>query len=158
MNQNQTHSRRHSEKPPLPTHLVAEGRLGERQGLGHADAHDPLGGPLEGLGGLVQGRLLQVDGVDEHEAVARDQTAVLLRHPARHQAADHDHRLVGVHGVLSQGGETPLAFSPTMRPCWGAKQLLPWKGHIRAKQNVFLPTTTKEGTFDSALKTYLFKQ
>lgn len=86
----------------LPTHLclIPEWSFGERQGLGHPNVHSPLCSSLQGLGSFIQSRLLQVDGVDEHEAIAWHKATILLCHAPWHQTSYHDHSLIGVHGIL----------------------------------------------------------
>ena len=54
------------------------------------------------LDGGVEAGVLQRTVVDEHEAVPGDEAAVLLRHAARHQRPDHDHRF------LEQKGKVPV--------------------------------------------------
>ena len=86
----------------MPTHLrlIPEWSFGERQGLGHTNVHCPFCSSLQGLGSFIQSRLLQVDGVDEHEAIARYEATILLCYSPWHQTSYHDHSFVGVHGIL----------------------------------------------------------
>jgi hypothetical protein len=78
------------------------GRVRQGQRLGHPDAHHAARGALESLHGAVQRRVLQTRVVDKEEAVAGDETAVLLRHAAGHEAPDHNHRFAWIHWILQR--------------------------------------------------------
>lgn len=57
-------------------------------------------GPLQSLDSILQAGVLQVGGVNIHESVSWQQSAILLGHTTGNQRANHDHRLGGVQWVL----------------------------------------------------------
>ena len=77
----------------------------QREGLGDPDAHAAVGRALQGLYRRVEAARLHARLVHVDEPVARHEAAVRLRHAARDEAADDDHRLRGVEGVLEEEGE-----------------------------------------------------
>ena len=73
-----------------------------RQRLGYSYLDLAEHGPLQGLDSILQAGVLQVGGVNVHESVSWQQSAILLRYAIGDQRANHNHCLGRVQRVLWQ--------------------------------------------------------